>query len=137
MKGESWAHVQEQYPIPQEPPEAPKLSPETTEAIIAANPFSPKRRSAPPAVESGTGDGGTPQPAEPPKPKFTFKGLIKLGNRSRAIVEDTVNHKTYFLEVGQEVAGFKVLDIAEKQVVLSDLLTREEVVVSIAPKATP
>jgi len=137
VKGEPWTHVQEQYPMPQDISERSKLSPETSETILAANPFSPTRGAVPPSGDGGASSGGGTAPAEPPKPKFTFKGLIKLGSRVRAIVEDATSQKTHFLEVGQEVAGFKVLDIAENQVLLSNLLTSEEVVVALTPKAAP
>ena len=130
-----WQHVQERYQLPQEPAEAEKLSPEALEAILAANPFSPDRRSKP---ASGVSSGGTAATAAvPAAPKFVYKGLVKLGNRQRAIVEDVTSRKTHFLEVGQEVAGFKVLDIAENRVVLSDPKTKEEIVVSVASKASP
>ena len=122
--------------MPPELTDAQKVSPEIFEAIISANPFSPVRRIATPSGESRPGEG----PAEltaPPKPQFAYKGLIKLGNRQRAILEETTTHKTHFLEVGQEVAGFKVLDIAENRVVLSDPQTKEELVVSVASKASP
>ena len=132
----SWKHVQEQYPMPSEPEEAQKLSPETFEAIMAANPFSSDRRLKP-AGDTATSEGGSSGPTAAPTPQFVFKGLIKFGNRQRAILEDVTTHKTHFLEVGQEVAGFKVLDIAENRVVLSDPQTNKELVVSIASKASP
>jgi hypothetical protein len=66
-------------------------------------------------------------------PKFVYKGRINVGSRQRAILEDAAARKTYFLEVGQAVAGFKVLDIAENRVVLSDPQTNQEVVVSLSP----
>ena len=135
----SWEQVKTDYPIPTESSEPAKLSPETAQAIVRMNPFSPKRHlgaptpagtSAPPDL-SGTGaqDAG--------QVKFAYRGRINLGNRQRAIVEDTTVHKTYFLEVGQEVAGFKVLDIAENRVVLPNLQTNEELMVSLASTASP
>lgn len=130
-----WTHVREQYPLPPEPGEDEKLSAEVFDAILTANPFSPDRRAKPP---SGTSSGDASAPAvTPPAPAFVYKGLVKLGNRQRAIVEDVTSRKTHFLEVGQEVAGFKVLDIAENRVVLSDPQTKEEIVVSVASKASP
>ena len=122
--------------MPLELAEAQKLSPEIFEAIISANPFSPVRRIAPPSGAPGSGD----RPADvtaSPTPEFTYKGLITLGSRQRAILEEVATHKTHFLEVGQDVAGFKVLDIAENRVVLSDPQTKEEIVVSVASKASP
>jgi hypothetical protein len=128
--------VEEQYPMPAELGDAQKLSPEVFEAIMAANPFSSVRRLKPP-TDASTPEGGLRVPTAPPAPQFVFKGLIKFGNRQRAILEDVTTRKTYFLEVGQEVAGFKVLDIAENRVVLSDPQTKEEIVVSVASKASP
>ena len=131
-----WKHVQEQYPVPSEPAEAEKFSSEVFDAILAANPFSPDR-STKPAQGVLSSDGSAALVITPPAPKFVYKGLVKLGNRQRAIVEDITSRKTHFLEVGQEVAGFKVLDIAENRVVLSDPQTKEEIVVSVASKASP
>ena len=125
---DSWAHVQHDYPMVPEAPEASTLSGEIVEGVVRANPFSPRRRFVPSATGGGdTEYGGTA--IESTKPVFTYKGRINVGQRQRAIMEETESGKTYFLEVGQEVAGFKVLDIAENQVVLSDTKTNEEVVV--------
>jgi hypothetical protein len=132
----AWTHVQEHYPMPAEPGDAQKLSPEVFEAIMAANPFSSVRRLKRP-TDAAASEGGAPALTAAPAPQFVYKGLIKFGNRQRAILEDVTTHKTHFLEVGQEVAGFKVLDIAENRVVLSDPQTKEELVVSIASKASP
>lgn len=131
-----WRHVEEQYPMPTEVGDAQPLSPDVLTAIMAANPFSSVRRLKPP-TDASTSEGTAASSTTPPAPKFVFKGLIRFGNRQRAILEDLTIHKTHFLEVGQEVAGFKVLDIAENRVVLSDPQTKEELVVSIASKASP
>lgn len=128
---ERWDRLKEEYPIPAPGVEMPQLSEETVETVVRANPFSPKRHLPPPTTPGG-GSGTALEPIEPAKPQFVYKGRINLGTRQRAIVEDTSGHKTYFLEVGQAVAGFKVLDIAENRVVLSDPQTKEEVVVSLA-----
>jgi hypothetical protein len=135
VTGGSWEHVKNEYPLSSETPEPPKLSPEMVEAVVRANPFSPDRRLLPsPTNGEPEGEGGV---SEPVKPKFVYKGRIDLGKRQRAIVEDTTTHKTHFLEVGQEVTGFKVLDISESQVVLSDLNTSENVVLSLTSRASP
>jgi hypothetical protein len=131
-----WKHVEQQYPMPAELDQAPPLPPDVLAAIMAANPFSQARRLKPPA-DTATPEGGPATPTKPAAPQFVFKGLIQFGNRQRAILEDQTTRKTHFLEVGQEVAGFKVLDIAENRVVLSDPQTKEELVVSIASKASP
>ena len=136
IRSQGGDRIKEDYPIISEVPALSTLPPETAEAVVRANPFSPQRRLKPPS--SGGGEGAEPgEPTAPPKPKFLFKGRIDLGKRQRAIVEEASTHKTYFLELGQEVAGFKVLDIAENRVVLSDLQTHEEVIVSIAVPVAP
>jgi len=131
---ESWEHVKEDYPLPQKPADVAPVSLKAAEAVVESNPFSPQRRQVPPKTDE-TGHTGPAGAAQVLAPKFIYKGGINLGKRQRAIVEDTNNHKTYFLEVGQEVAGFKVLDIAENQVVLSDLHSNEKLIVSLS--ATP
>ena len=134
IPGEPWEHVTRHYPISQGRPSAPLLSPETGEALVRANPFSPQRRFSPVPV-GGTAGGGSAGVSESTAPQFLYKGRIDVGNRQRAIVEETTARKTYFLEVGQEVAGFKVLDIAENRVVLSEPQTNQEVVVTLASPA--
>ena len=136
VKTEPWDRVKADYPPVQEAADAARLSQELVDTVLRANPFSPQRRVVPVAPSGKTADaaGGL---VEPGKPTFAYKGRINLGKRQRAIVEELSAHKTYFLEVGQEVAGFKVLDIAENRVVLSDLQTKEEVVVSLATTAGP
>lgn len=133
---ESWNRVKDAYPLPRDPETAPQLTPEIAAGIVAANPFSPERRAVPPTVEEGEGvrqGGGTVEPAAP---IFVYKGRVRMGPRERAILEDTAVRKTYFLEAGQEVRGFKVLDIAESQVVLSDAQTNEAVVVPLKAAAS-
>lgn len=114
---ESWQHVRERHPMP-----APfKLSGEVSEAllrsVVRANPFSPARRQT--AQDAGGGSSAPALPAAPPPPQFVFKGRILMGTKQRAVLEDVTTKKTHFLQVGQGVAGFKVLDITETEVVLS------------------
>ena len=131
---EPWDQVRRDYPMPDSAPEAPVLSDETLQEVVRANPFSPERRHAAAAPgDSGEGSGGSAA-AQAPEPIFLYKGRINLGQRQRAIMEDLAAKKTYFLEVGQEVAKFKVLDITEDQVVLSDPQTGEPVVVPLSSK---
>ncbi len=130
---EAWQQVREDYPLASGAQESPPRSSKVAEDVIHANPFSPKRHQQPPKPETDS----AVQPAQPPPPKFVYKGHINVGLHQRAIVEDTANHKTYFLEVGQEVTGFKVLDITENRVVLSNLQTKEEIVVSLTALTTP
>ena len=136
VKSEPWEKIKTEYPIIQDAPETPQISSQTIDTMVQANPFSPARR-LPPAPAGGEASGGGGEPQQASSPKFLFKGRINLGQRQRAIVEETTTHKTYFLEVGQEVAGCKVLDIAENRVVLSDPKTNQEVVVSLASPAAP
>ena len=130
LMSEPWDRVKQDYPITEQAPSTERPE-DVAEAVLKANPFSPQRRPVTAKGEKGVEGGSLPTPA-PPKPQFVFKGQINLGQRKRAILEDLNAHKTYFLEVGQEVAGFKVLDIGENRVVLSDPQTREEVAVSLA-----
>ncbi len=127
-KGERWQVIQEQFPEIGNGSELPVVPAATLEAVIQANPFSPLRRQQV-ATETSSGSGATNQ--APPPPKWVYKGRVDVGQRQRAVIEDTATRKTYFLEMGQEAAGFKVLDIAERQVVLSDPQTGEAVTVSL------
>ncbi|MBI3330875.1 MAG: hypothetical protein HYZ96_02035 [Candidatus Omnitrophica bacterium] len=138
LAGESWDRVKEEFPILEEPSEsAPEPKPAWVDAVLHANPFSPQRRpvgaeeAEPPAGGSGASAGA------PLAPQFLYKGHINLGQRQRAVVEETTTGKTYFLEVGQEVAGFKVLDISQTQVVLSDVKTAQQIVIMLKPGEGP
>jgi hypothetical protein len=133
--GESWQQVKEAYPLPETDLSASRLSAEQIEAILQANPFSPLRRALPARGSDASQDDGSAS-ASAIEPRFVYKGRIDLGGRSRAIVEETTSRKTHFLEVGQELAGFKVLDIAENRVVLSNLRTDEQIIITIAAPAT-
>ncbi len=132
-KPQGWEHVKDDYPMPADPT---ATEPATTLAqeVVDANPFSAQRHIPPP---SATASAGTGEPQAAPDPVLVYKGHLNLGNRQRAIVEDTASRKTYFLEVGQEVAGFKVLDITETQVIVSNLQTREELALSLSAKKSP
>lgn len=132
--GERWDHVKQDYPIVQEPPHVAGLSQELLESVVRANPFSPTRNYIPPPADE-SGEAGR-QVSKPPVPLFVYKGRINLGSKQRAIMEDTTTKKTYFLEVGQEVAGCKVLDITENRVVLSDPNTKKDVEILLMSSKT-
>jgi hypothetical protein len=128
--GEPWDRVRDAYPMLSDPPALAAVSKELMEGMVRANPFSSKRRLVTPAIGMEP-DGQAAGPVKPPPPVFMFKGRVKLGQRVRAIVQEIGSQKTYFLEVGQAVAGFKVLDIAENRVVLSDPISNEAIDVSL------
>lgn len=133
---ESWEQVKEAYPALEEAQPPEPLSREVIDAVVEANPFAPQRRQAPAAPGLDEPPSGTPEGA-PTGPRFQYRGRVNLGTRQRAILEDRASKKTAFVEVGQEVAGFKVLDIQESQVVLSDPKTNEAVVVPRTSTASP
>jgi len=138
VNGDAWDQVKADYPLIQDPAPIAQLAPEAVDAVVSANPFSAERRRVPPPADGQQegGSGAVEAPA-PKGPQFAYKGRLTLGRRQRAIVEDLHGGKTHFLEVGQEVAGFKVLDIAENRVVLSNLKSQEDVVVPLATTASP
>lgn len=126
---DSWEQVKTEFPLPPESVESAAVPEAMLEGIVRANPFDVERRRKPPETGAGAAQGRAR--IEPPAPKLVYKGRVNLGSRQRAILEDTAAHKTHFLEVGQEVAGCKLLDIQETQVILSTLQTQEELVVSL------
>ncbi|MBI2104252.1 MAG: hypothetical protein HYT90_01550 [Candidatus Omnitrophica bacterium] len=138
LAGEPWDRVREEFPIVSEPSEGiPEADPAWLDAVLNANPFSPQRRpvgaeEAEPAAGSAGGAAGAPI-----TPQFLYKGHVNLGKRQRAVVEETTTGKTYFLEVGQEVAGFKVLDMSPAQVVLSDIKTAQQIIIKLKAEAEP
>ena len=134
---DNWEHVKQQYPFPATDIGKEQLSHETAEVLLQSNPFSPLRK---PISESEKGTTDTPSEPVAPPPKslvFTYKGRVSIGGQERSIMQETTTKKTYFLQVGQAVAEFKVLDITQNQVVLSNLTTHEELVVSLASSAPP
>ena len=132
---EHWEVIKQTYPLPAPVTDISPISHDALETILQENPFSSERR---PASAAGTpGSQGTePEPMEVSQPEFAYKGRINLGQRQRAIVEDLRAKKTYFLEVGQVVATFKVLDITESQVLLSDPQHDQTVVVPLTSPST-
>jgi len=128
---EPWQHVREQHPMPASFKPAPDLAPDFLKTVVRANPFSPQRRQTPQEARALE----EPVPiAEPAAPQFLYKGRVMMGAKQRAVLEDLSRKKTHFLQVGQEVAGFKVLDITETQVVLSTPNSQEPLVISLTPK---
>ena len=115
------------YALPTEQAPLPLPSGVSAEAVVRANPFSKTRGELPSDEQAGAGAAGA---QEEPEPAFVYKGQILMGQRQRAILEDATTKKTYFLEVGQDVAGFKVLDMTEEQVVLSDATTQTTLAVT-------
>src|SRR3989338_9136504 len=104
---------------------------ETWQGLLRANPFSRARRHvSPPAAEAPTGT-----PEKPLPPQFVFKGRVSMGTKQRGILEDRRQKKTHFVQVGQDVLGFRVVEIAEDRIVLSDVKTNERVDIPLASKA--
>ncbi len=132
---ESAAQAQTRYPLPGEDLEPPRLSREALMTVIEANPFSAQRRAKPSA--GGAAGGGPDQGQVAAPPQFVYKGQVQLGTRRRAILEEVTSKKTHFLEVGQSVAGFKLLDILDDRVLLSEPQTSQEVVVFLSSKQRP
>jgi hypothetical protein len=131
------ARVQEAYPLVADSVKLPMIKTELLEQVVLANPFSMQRRAKPPALEAGPGSGSDRAATKAPVAQFIYKGRIELGSRLRAILQEAPSGKTHFLEVGQEVAGFKILDISESQVLLSNLQTREDITVALNAPARP
>lgn len=130
--GESLQLALKQFPLPVPPPPSDDVPASAWDGVVKANPFTPERWHAP---EPDAQDDAAPRaPAPPPQPAFVYKGRIVMGAAQRAILEETGTKKTYFLQVGQDVTGFRVLDISETQVVLSETSTQHEVVVSLTTK---
>lgn len=122
--------IRADFPLPPDALEPARIPDGMLEGIVRANPFDIERRKK--ALDAASPAGAPRAVVEPPQPQFIYKGRVNLGARQRAILEDTTSRKTHFLEVGQEVAGCKLLDIQETQVVLSTLNSNEQVVVTLA-----
>lgn len=136
LGSESSEAVKKEYPLASASEDLPEAVPALAQNVVKSNPFNVQRRQM--KTDVGVNANASQQAAQTPKgPLFVYKGRVNVGKRQRAVVEETTAHKTHFLEVGQEVAGFKVLDIDETQVILSDLQTGKELTVSLASKASP
>ena len=75
-----------------------------------------------PFVRVKTATAGVSAPEEPPAPaaaELVFRGRVVLKGRQVAVVENATSHETLFVGVGQEIDGWKVIDIDEERVVLS------------------
>ena len=136
---ESWEQAQEQFPMP--PPLSSGADSSGTSRpreslldVVKTNPFSPQRRTVPPSPRPVGGAGGAGASSAAQAAKLVYKGRVALGATRRAIVEDMAAKKTYFLQVGQEVAGYKVLDISETEVILSSVQTKDQLVLRLTPK---
>ena len=132
---QSWKAAESRYPMPEEVPMEDELTQEVLSGLVEANPFSPQRRYVPEAATVRAIP--TPSATVEEQGMLRFKGLIQLGTRQRAIIENVGEKKTHFLEIGQEVAGYKLLDIKESQVLLSDLSMGEEVTLFRASESAP
>ena len=130
---EAWDQVRQEFPMPEEVKSPPETGEDVLQAVVRANPFSPQRYQAPQGSGSG-GSSGSPAPVETAPPQYVYKGRILMGKKQRAVVEDVTVKKTFFLEVGQDLSGLKVLDISETQVVLSKPNSQETLVLSLTPK---
>jgi hypothetical protein len=131
----SWERVREQAPMPREFVQTADVPEAVFQAVVRANPFSPQRRRVPLVTPSASS--GTPQAPQVLPAQFVYKGRVLMGRTQRAVLEEVNTKKTSFVEIGQAVEGFTVLDITEIQVILSNPQTHEEVVVPVSSKAKP
>ncbi|MBI1991722.1 MAG: hypothetical protein HYS71_00580 [Candidatus Omnitrophica bacterium] len=132
VREEGWKRVKDEYPLASANQPPVSFSSATAEAVARANPFSPTRRVVPRPISEGTGtEEGWEETGEFLTPRLIYRGQIRVGQSLRAIMEDAATKKTHFLEVGQEVAGFKVLDMTQRQVIVWNFKTQEEVVVPL------
>lgn len=129
---EPWQQITQQLPMPTALDAPSTVTTESLQAVVKANPFSPLRRLAPKSAASEAA-----APVKPPTPVFAYKGRVVMGTKQRGILEDAQQKKTFFVQVGQDVAGFHVEDIAEDHVVLVNLQTKETVNVPLASKTAP
>ena len=65
---------------------------------------------------SAASPAAAPSPAEA---TLRFRGRVVLGGRQMAVIESTDAHETFFVGVGQEIQGLKVVDITEERVIVS------------------
>ena len=131
VETERWEHVRKLFPEPQ-PLEMPsETGAETLQSVVHANPFSRLRRHL---TKEASETAGSSTPTEPVPPQFVFKGRMVMGTKERGILEDRQQKKTYFVQTGQEVAGFSVVAIAEDQIVLSNRKTNEELRIPLTSK---
>ncbi len=130
---ESGAQAQEQFPMPTFVPAGLDRPGQSLIEVVKANPFSPQRRTVPPSLPSASA-GGAGASSATQAATLVYKGRVALGATRRAIVEDMAAKKTYFLQVGQEVAGYKVLDISDTEVILSNVQTKDPLVLRLTPK---
>jgi len=69
------------------------------------------------------------------KTDLILTGIMGIGDGSRAIIEDTINHKSYYISKGDSVGDLKVIDITDKQVILDG--ARGRMVLKIQQKIEP
>jgi len=58
-------------------------------------------------------------PVEESTPVFLYKGKIAAGNRLLVIIEQTRSGETFMVAKGEQLNGYKVLDITDTEVILS------------------
>ena len=58
-------------------------------------------------------------PVEEQTPLFLYKGKIASGSRSVVLIEQTRSGETLMVSQGEQVDGYKVLDISDTKVILS------------------
>ena len=129
---EAWERIYDEAPMPEPFSAALPSAGPSWDAVMQANPFSPQRGRPAPAP-------GDAAPSSNPvvvSPRFVYKGRVQMGASQRAILEEAHSRKTHFLETGQTVAGFQVLQIEENQVTLVNSAGEELVVplVSAVPQ---
>ncbi len=70
-------------------------------------------------VQTVTSSAATAVQAPPAEATLRFRGRVVLGGRQMAVIETTASQETFFVAVGQEIEGLKVVDINEERVIVS------------------
>jgi hypothetical protein len=130
VASEHWEHVRDLFPAPEAFRLPSETAPEALQGVVRANPFSRGRRHVPQPA-TGTPAGA---PEKPLPPQFAFKGRVVMGSKQRGVLEDRRKKKTHLVQVGQEIEGFTVVEIAEDHVVLSNAETAEQLNIPLASK---
>ena len=87
--------------------------------------FSPTRRPVvaqvvPPEAETAAAESPAPEASASVPSRLTLIGLMRVGDRDRALIRLEDAARGSWIEVGQEISGWRVSEIDDKGVVIKD-----------------
>jgi len=86
-----------------------------------------------PEVENPNSPSAHPEEeaAQEEKPSLSLKGIAQVGENYLAAIQDSASGQTKFMRIGEEIAGYQIVEIGTESAKLKELETEEIITLSL------